>query len=107
MIALKNMLTVEKQNSLPKSYLTNSTRKSIVNWITLMHSHYKYNDESLYLTIYLFDSYVSKNTSSKIKLVVMAAFLLAVKYAEYKAPTIRKFLEFTSQKAWKFLYSTA
>jgi hypothetical protein len=98
-----NLLTEEKNMITLHSYMkfqeeiNEKMRALLVNWIIEVHIKFQLNNETLFLTIYLIDSFLSKKivTKDQLQLIGAACMLIACKYEEIYAPEIRDF-EFIS-----------
>ncbi|KAF3330700.1 G2/mitotic-specific cyclin S13-7-like isoform X2 [Carex littledalei] len=63
-------------------------RAILVDWITDVHLRYNLLPETLYLTIYIIDRYLSLDGVKRLQLVGMCALLIACKYEELRAPRV-------------------
>ncbi|XP_078173829.1 G2/mitotic-specific cyclin S13-7-like isoform X2 [Carex rostrata] len=63
-------------------------RAILVDWITDVHFRYNLLPETLYLTVYIIDRYLSLDGVKRLQLVGMCALLIACKYEELRAPRV-------------------
>ena len=102
---LKYMLDSENNYTLPKIYVSNQilflnkNRKELIEWIFLIHSYHRFSEETIHLTVYIIDAYLSKKSidPSKLRLLGITAFLMSSKIQEYSSPAILKLLNFTNK----------
>lgn len=72
---------------------TNPRRRAILlDWIVEVHNRFKLRPETLYLTAYIFDRYLSLEEElvpkTQLQLVGICAMLIASKYEEIWAPQV-------------------
>jgi len=74
--------------------INENVRAILVDWIMNIHAKFKLLPETLFLTINLFDRYLSKIQIEKndIQLAGIAALMIATKYEEIYPPTVQDFL---------------
>ncbi|KAF3328030.1 G2/mitotic-specific cyclin S13-7-like isoform X2 [Carex littledalei] len=73
-------------------------RAILVDWITDVHFRYNLLPETLYLTIYIIDRYLSLDGVKRLQLVGMCALLIACKYEELRAPRVSDFIDIAFNK---------
>ena len=99
----QNILTTDKENYLDlKPNFSNHLnieeihRTILVDWLINVHLYFKLNDECLYLTIKLIDSFLArtKNISkTKLQLLGICSLQVSSKYIELIHPTIKDLIE--------------
>ena len=64
--------------------ITLEKRSTLIDWIIAVHKRYKLREETLYMTIYVIDSYCSQNLVllSKYQLLGISALFMSAKYEE-------------------------
>lgn len=79
--------------------LTAKMRSVLINWLQQLHFQFKLLDETMYLAVWIMDSYVSLHGHTvhryKYQLVAVAAMLIACKYEETSAPIVDDFVYMT------------
>ncbi|XP_078173954.1 cyclin-B1-5-like isoform X2 [Carex rostrata] len=80
---------------------TNPRRRAIVlDWIVEVHNRFKLRPETLYLTVYIFDRYLSLEKllvpKTQIQLIGICAMLIASKYEEIWAPQVGDLIEISN-----------
>lgn len=71
-----------------QTHINPKMRAILVDWITDVHFRYNLLPETLYLTIYIIDRYLSLDGVKRLQLVGMCALLIACKYEELRAPRV-------------------
>lgn len=100
-----NLLDEEKHMSIKPiyGYITNQKdineqmRAILVDWIIEVHFNFNLKQETLYLTIWIIDTYLSFEiiSRSKLQLLGIAAFFISCKYNEVLCPRIIDFINIT------------
>lgn len=72
------------------SDVTRAIRRIIIDWLVDLHAEFRLQEETLYMTIDVFDRFLATRVVSRAQaqLVSMAAFLIACKYEEIQCPSI-------------------
>ncbi|XP_078166506.1 G2/mitotic-specific cyclin S13-7-like [Carex rostrata] len=73
-------------------------RAILVDWITDVHFRYNLQPETLYLTIYIIDRYLSLDGVKRLQLVGMCALLIGCKYEELRAPRVNDLMDISFNK---------
>lgn len=75
--------------------ITSKMRATLTDWLIESHQRFHLMPETLYLTIYIVDRYLSLQPVPRreLQLVGMAAMLIACKYEEIWAPEVNDFIE--------------
>ncbi|KAF3322217.1 G2/mitotic-specific cyclin S13-7-like isoform X1 [Carex littledalei] len=73
-------------------------RAILVDWITDVHFRYNLLPETLYLTIYIIDRYLSLDGVKRLQLVGMCSLLIACKYEELRAPRVNDLMDIAFNK---------
>lgn len=75
-----------------QSEVTPNMRAILTDWVVEIHSKFELMPETLYLTMYIVDRYLSLQPvlRRELQLVGIAAMLIACKYEEIWAPEVRK-----------------
>jgi hypothetical protein len=89
-------------NGLHKT-INEKMRAILVDWLMEVHYKFKLLPETLFLTVYLLDKYLSKAQieTSKFQLLGVSAMLIASKYEEIYAPEVRDFVYITDKSCSK------
>ncbi len=69
-------------------------RAGLIDWFIDTHNRFKMEEETLFLTVNIFDRFLEKEriTKQKLQLVGAAAMLLAAKYEEIYPPHLKEFM---------------
>lgn len=76
-----------------KQELLNEKMRSIlIDWLIEVHEVFRHQPETLYITVYIIDSFLDKNQvkKDKFQLVGITALLIACKYQEIVVPSLTK-----------------
>ncbi|XP_078150222.1 G2/mitotic-specific cyclin S13-7-like [Carex rostrata] len=78
-----------------QTHINPKLRAILVDWIIDMHFRYNMLPETLYLTIYIIDRYLSLVNVKRLKLVGMCAgaLLISCKYEELKTPRVKDLMD--------------
>ncbi|PAN21096.1 hypothetical protein PAHAL_3G440000 [Panicum hallii] len=84
--------------------ITTSMRGLLIDWLVEVSEEYKLVADTLYLTVYLIDQFLSQNCiqMQKLQLLGITSMLIASKYEEFCAPSVEEFCiitDSTYQKA--------
>jgi len=103
----EHLQNTENINSARHGYFQSGLQKNInekmrtilVDWIIDVHFKFKLVPETLYLTVNIIDSYLSKAQieNTKFQLLGVSAMLIAAKYEEIYAPEVRDFVYITDK----------
>jgi cyclin B len=68
--------------------INENARAVLIDWIMLLHVHYKLLPETLFITVNLIDRFMSHRhiSNSQLQLVGLAAVLISTKYEEIMPP---------------------
>ncbi|CAN6338393.1 unnamed protein product [Urochloa humidicola] len=77
--------------------ITKSMRGLLIDWLVEVSEEYKLVADTLYLTVYLIDQFLSKNCiqTQKLQLLGITSMLIASKYEEFSAPSVEEFCVIT------------
>ena len=72
-------------------------RTILIDWLVQVHHRFKLYQETLFLTVWIIDSYLMRKPvkKNKLQLVGVSAMLLAAKYEEIYTPEVRDFVYIT------------
>ncbi|XP_020400693.1 cyclin-A2 isoform X5 [Zea mays] len=78
--------------------ITASMRGVLIDWLVEVSDEYKLVADTLYLTVYLIDQFLSQNCiqTHKLQLLGITSMLIASKYEEYSAPSAEEFCNITA-----------
>jgi hypothetical protein len=86
---------MERQSRVRKSHLTDNVRAILVDWLTEVHASLGYAPETLFLAVNVADRFVSlsleEESMAELKLLGMAALVIACKYEEEWFPAAIEF----------------
>ncbi|XP_059441966.1 G2/mitotic-specific cyclin-1-like [Corylus avellana] len=86
---------LERQSRVMKSNLTDNVRAILVDWLTEVHASLGYGPETLFLAVNVVDRFVSLSlevlSMAELKLLSMAALVIACKYGEEWFPAAIEF----------------
>ena len=97
----KYLLSLESNAKVPKDYLQNiqpnvneKMRAIMIDWLVSVHDRFILRYETLFLTVNVFDRYLSKVTvdRKKLQLVGITAMLIAAKYEEMYPPDVSDYI---------------
>ncbi|CAN6329153.1 unnamed protein product [Urochloa humidicola] len=73
--------------------ITTSMRGLLIDWLVEVSDEYKFVADTLYLTVYLIDKFLSQNCiqTQKLQLLGITSMLIASKYEEFCAPSVEEF----------------
>jgi len=73
-----------------QEFLTENSRSILIDWLINVHLTFRFKPETLYITVYIIDSFLDKNqvNKNKFQLVGITALLIACKYHEIVLPKI-------------------
>ncbi|CAL4892096.1 unnamed protein product [Urochloa decumbens] len=73
--------------------ITKSMRDLLIDWLVEVSEEYKLVADTLYLTVYLIDQFLSQNCiqTQKLQLLGITSMLIASKYEEFCAPSVEEF----------------
>ena len=76
-----------------QEFLTENSRSILIDWLINVHLTFRFKPETLYVTVYIIDSFLDKNqvNKNKFQLVGITALLIACKYHEIEFPKITEF----------------
>ena len=76
-----------------QEFLTENSRSILIDWLINVHLTFRFKPETLYITVYIIDSFLDKNqvNKNKFQLVGITALLIACKYHEIEFPKITEF----------------
>ncbi|RLN27468.1 cyclin-A2-1-like [Panicum miliaceum] len=77
--------------------ITTSMRGLLIDWLVEVSEEYKLVADTLYLTVYLIDQFLSQNfiEMQKLQLLGITSMLIASKYEEFCAPSVEEFCTIT------------
>ncbi|KAF8661076.1 hypothetical protein HU200_057177 [Digitaria exilis] len=77
--------------------ITKSMRGILIDWLVEVSEEYKLVADTLYLTVYLIDNFLSQNCiqMQKLQLLGITSMLIASKYEEFCAPSVKEFCAIT------------
>ncbi|KAF3339193.1 G2/mitotic-specific cyclin S13-7-like isoform X1 [Carex littledalei] len=81
-----------------QTHINPKMRAILVDWIIDVHFRYNLLPETLYLTIYIIDRYLSLDGVKRLQLVGMCALLIACKYEELRAPRVNDLMDIAFNK---------
>ncbi|XP_078150693.1 G2/mitotic-specific cyclin S13-7-like [Carex rostrata] len=76
-----------------QTHINPKLRAILVDWIIDVHFRYNMLPETLYLTIYIIDRYLSLVDVKRLQLVGMCSLLIACKYEELKTPRVKDLMD--------------
>jgi len=89
--------------------ITTSMRGLLIDWLVEVADEYKLVADTLYLTVYLIDQFLSQNCieMQKLQLLGITSMLIASKYEEFCAPSVEEFCIITDStyqrlRFWKW-----
>ena len=79
--------------------INDKMRAILVDWLIEVHSKFKLQKETLFLTINIIDRFLEKTivSKSKLQLVGVTALLIASKYEEIYPPEVKDFVYITDR----------
>ncbi|XP_059442100.1 G2/mitotic-specific cyclin S13-7-like [Corylus avellana] len=97
---------IEKQSRVKKNYLTYNVRVILVDWLIQVHMDFGFEQETLFLAVNVVDrSLPSVVVSwSELKLVAMAALVIACKYEEKRFPSAIDFQDMIPETYFTCLF---
>ncbi|CAN6342980.1 unnamed protein product [Urochloa humidicola] len=84
--------------------ITKSMRGLLIDWLVEVSDEYKLVADTLYLTVYLIDKFLSQNCiqTQKLQLLGITSMLIASKYEEFCAPSVEEFCIITDSTYQKY-----
>lgn len=78
-----------------QSEVNEQMRAILINWIVDVHEKFRLRTETLFLTVHLIDSFLSREVihRSELQLLGISSLFMACKYEEVMVPELRKFVE--------------
>ena len=97
MMSIENKSQVDPEYMSKRSYININMRAILVDWIVEVHTHFKFELETLFLTINIIDRYLAIENvrRSQLQLVGVTALFMACKYEEVNFPETADFSKIT------------
>ena len=101
------MRNEEERQKIDPSYLTRvqtevkaSTRANLIEWLIDIHRGFHLVPETLYITVFILDSYLAKKKvrKSQLHVICVASLLIAQKYEEIFFPKLNEILDVCDNK---------
>ncbi|XP_059442101.1 G2/mitotic-specific cyclin S13-7-like [Corylus avellana] len=100
---------IERQSRVKKNYLNEKLRVIVVDWLIQVHMDFGFEQETLFLAVNVVDRFLSSVvvSVSELKLVTMAALVIACKYGEKRFPSAVEFQDMIPETYFTCLFEAS